>query len=158
MLAKHLNAFAESPNLFSSQQFGFHKGLGAALTITDMVQTSLDPLAAVESNVDLDKSSLMRKNDDDRGNNVEINKGLIFKGKNLPVVCRRVAGEITDMHAVSCRTIEAWNLMTEGSETAAILDTLYKNANSVYAGMGWEVLWPRLKYNYDYHTTDKPLP
>ena len=45
LLAKHLNAFAEKKNLFSSLQFGFRKGLGtcdALLTITNVVQKALD--------------------------------------------------------------------------------------------------------------------
>ena len=45
LLAKRLNAFAEVNNLFRSQQFGFHKGLGtcdAVLTISDRVQKALD--------------------------------------------------------------------------------------------------------------------
>lgn len=45
LLAKRLNSFAESNNLFPSHQFGFRKGLGtcdAVLTITDKVQKALD--------------------------------------------------------------------------------------------------------------------
>ena len=42
---EHLNASAETNDLFSSLQFGFHKSLntcGALLTITTAVQNSLD--------------------------------------------------------------------------------------------------------------------
>ena len=45
LLAKRLNAYAESNHLFPSQQFGFRKGLGACdavLTISDRVQRALD--------------------------------------------------------------------------------------------------------------------
>ena len=45
LLAKRLNEFAESNNLFPDQQFGFRKGLGACdavLTISDKVQKALD--------------------------------------------------------------------------------------------------------------------
>ena len=45
LLAKHLNAFAETNDLFSCLQFGFHKGLDtcdAFLTITSVVEKSLD--------------------------------------------------------------------------------------------------------------------
>ena len=47
LLAKRLNAFAETNDLFPSLQFGFRKDLGtcdALLTITSAVQKSLDPL------------------------------------------------------------------------------------------------------------------
>ena len=45
LLAKCLNAYAESNHLFPNQQFGFCKGLGACdavLTISDKVQRALD--------------------------------------------------------------------------------------------------------------------
>ena len=45
ILAKHLDAYAETNDLFPSLQFGFRKGLGtcdALLTITSVVQKSLN--------------------------------------------------------------------------------------------------------------------
>ena len=78
LLAKRLNAYAESNNLFPSQQFGFRKGLGACdavLTISDRVQKALDSGSEARL-VGLDFSAAF-----DRVNH----KALVFKLRQLGI-------------------------------------------------------------------------
>ena len=78
LLAKRLNAYAESNNLFPNLQFGFRKGLGACdalLTISSDVQKSLDSGHEVRL-IGLDFSAAF-----DRVNH----EALIFKLKQLGV-------------------------------------------------------------------------
>ena len=78
LLAKRLNAFAESNHLFPNLQFGFRKGLGACdalLTISSTVQKSLDSGHEVRL-IGLDFSAAF-----DRVNH----EALIFKLKQMGV-------------------------------------------------------------------------
>ena len=78
LLAKRLNAFAESNHLFPNLQFGFRKGLGACdalLTISNVVQKSLDSGHEVRL-VGLDFSAAF-----DRVNH----EALIFKLKQMGI-------------------------------------------------------------------------
>ena len=78
LLAKRLNAYAESNHLFPNSQFGFRKGLGACdalLTISSVVQKSLDSSHEVRL-IGLDFSAAF-----DRVNH----EALIFKLRQMGV-------------------------------------------------------------------------